>query len=120
MVHFLYNNDDDNENVNYNDEDNDNDDNNDDEDDCDDADDEYDDVDDNDNYTMALDDKEINEEGIGDLLHTVKDGETKPRMTDQEMTGGVQVRIGLSSRLEPPSRSPTPREKQKLTAIAIG
>ena len=70
--------------------------------------------------SMALDEKEINEEGFGDLLHTVKDGETKPRMTDQEMTGGVQFRIGLSSRLERPSRSPTPREKKKLTAIAIG
>ena len=53
---FLYNNDDDNENVNYNDKDNDNDDYNDDEDDYDDADDEYDDGDDNDDYTIFDDD----------------------------------------------------------------
>ena len=37
---------------------------------------------------IALTDKEIEAKGIGDLFHTVKDGESKPKMTDQEITGG--------------------------------
>ena len=36
---------------------------------------------------VVLTDEEIDDEEIEDLLHTVKDGETKPKITDPEMTG---------------------------------
>ena len=61
---------------------------------------------------IALSDDEIEVEDIKDLLHTVKEGEDKPRMTDQEITGGSDFRT-VKSKLNPPKRSPTPREKKK-------
>ena len=68
---------------------------------------------------VVLDDEEIESEGISDLLHTVKDGETKPKMTEQEMTGIKQFRTEPRTRLNPPARSSTAQEKKKLTAIAM-
>ena len=39
---------------------------------------------------IVLTDKEIEEDDIEDLIHTVKDGETKPKITDPEMSGSDQ------------------------------
>ena len=69
---------------------------------------------------LALNEDEIEAEGIAELLHTVKEGETKPKLTDQEMTGGEQFRTEPRTRLNPPGRNPTAQEKKKLTAIALG
>ena len=53
-------------------------------------------------------------------LRICKDGETKPKITDPEMTGSDQFRNGPRSRLNPPIRKPTNQEKKKITAIAMG
>ena len=52
-------------------------------------------------------------------MHTVKEGETKPRLIDQEITGGNQFRNGPRSKLLPPKKSPTDQERKKLIAIAV-
>ena len=69
---------------------------------------------------VVLNDEEIEEEDIVDLLHTVKDGEDKPKLTDQEITGGVQFRTGPRSKLLPPKRSPSNLERKKMSAMAMG
>ena len=54
------------------------------------------------------------------LLHTVKDGEDKPKLTDQEITGGVHFRTGPRSKLLPLNRSPSNSERKKMAAMATG
>ena len=44
---------------------------------------------------IGLTDEEIERDNLGELLHTAKEGETKPRFTDQEMTGSEQFREGV-------------------------
>ena len=56
---------------------------------------------------------------IKDLLHTTKEDETKPRMIDQEITGGDDFRT-VKSKLNPPKRSPTDQERRKLIGILMG
>ena len=70
--------------------------------------------------TVGLSDKDIEEENLGDLVHRVKDGEHKPRFTDQEITGGAQFREGPRSKLLPPGRQPSSLERNKMSAIAMG
>ena len=36
---------------------------------------------------VVLSEDEIKNEDLTDLVHTVKEGETKPKITDQEITG---------------------------------
>ena len=64
---------------------------------------------------LALTEEEIEEEGIKDILHSVKEGETKPKLTDQEITGSDQFRTSHRSKLDPPIRKPTHLERKKLT-----
>ena len=54
---------------------------------------------------VVLTEDEIEHDGLEDLLHTVKEGETKPRLTDQEITGGDQFRNGPRSKLLPPQKN---------------
>ena len=68
---------------------------------------------------IVLTDEEIADDKIEELIHSVKDGESKPKITDPEMTGSDQFRHGSRSRLNPPTRKPTDQEKKKLTAIAM-
>ena len=70
-------------------------------------------------FYIALTDEKINNEGIGDILHTIKPGETKPKMTDQDITGGEQLRIEPKTKLLPPGRKPTRHENKKMVALAM-
>ena len=49
----------------------------------------------------------------------MKEGETKPKLTDQEITGGSDFR-SIKSRLNPPKQSPNGLEKRKLVGILLG
>ena len=53
-------------------------------------------------------------------MHRVKNGEDKPKLTDQEITGGTQFREGPRSKLLPPIRKPSDLERKKMAAIAFG
>ena len=55
-----------------------------------------------------------------DLLHTVKDGEDKPKLTDQEITVCVQFRTGPRSKLLPSKQRPSNSERKKMSATAMG
>ena len=68
---------------------------------------------------MTLTEDDIEKEGIADLLHTVKENDTKPKLTDQEITGGEGFRQGPRSKLNPPPRKPTTKERKRLTAILL-
>ena len=69
---------------------------------------------------LVMTEEEIEAEGIRELVHTVKERESKPKFTEQEMTGGEQFRIGPRSKLNPPVKSPSALEIKKLVAIALG
>ena len=70
-------------------------------------------------YVM-MEDEEIAAQGLDELLHTQKDpSEKKPRLTDQEMIGGEDFRTGAKSKLKPPVRTPTEKERKTMTAIAM-
>ena len=69
--------------------------------------------------TIALTDKEKKDNDLEDILHSVKDGEKLPKMTDQEMTGSDQFRVGPRSKLNPPKRKPTEKESKMMMAIAM-
>ena len=69
---------------------------------------------------LALTEEEIKAEGISDLLNTIKEGESKVKMTDQEMNGGDQFRREPRSKLHPSGRKPSDQERKRLTAIALG
>ena len=67
-----------------------------------------------------MDDDEIEAEGLGEVLHSMKDpAENKPRLTDKEMVGGDDFRVGAKSKLNPPKRTPTEGESKKMMAIAM-
>ena len=70
--------------------------------------------------TVVLTDEEIDKDGLADLLHEVTPGESKPRLIDQEITGGDQFRNGERSKFLPPKRKPNPIESKKMLAIAMG
>ena len=70
--------------------------------------------------TVALSDKDIEEENLGDLMHRVKEGEDKPEFRDQEITGGTQFRQGPRSKFLPTERQPNSHERKKMSAIAMG
>ena len=44
--------------------------------------------------TVALTTNEKRESDLEDILHTVKEGENMHRLTDQEITGSDQFRLG--------------------------
>ena len=70
--------------------------------------------------SCAWSEEQLEDEGFSDLVHTVKKGESKPKMTEQEMTGGQQFRTGPRTKPNPPVKSPSALETKKLTAIALG
>ena len=51
-------------------------------------------------------------------MHGVKEGEDMPKMTDQEMTGSEQFRVGPRSKLNPPKRQHNEEESKQIMAIA--
>ena len=61
-------------------------------------------------------DDELKNEELEELVHSVKEGETEPKITDQEMTGGEQFR-NARSRLNPPKSKPSNQERKKMVAI---
>ena len=65
---------------------------------------------------VVLTDEEVKDEDLEELVHSVKDGETKPKITDQEITGGEQFRKARS-RLNPPRRKPNNQQRKKMVAI---
>ena len=65
---------------------------------------------------VVLTDEEVKNEELEELVHTVKDSETKPKVTDQDITGGEQFRQERS-RLNPPRRKPNIQERKKMVAI---
>ena len=68
---------------------------------------------------MALTDHEKKENRLEELLHTVKEGEEMPKMTDQEITGSDQFRFGPRSKLNEPKRQPTEAESKLMMAVAL-
>ena len=67
---------------------------------------------------VVLTDEEVKSEKLEELVHTVKDGETKPKVTDQEITGGEQFRK-QRSRLNSPKRKPSIQERKKMVAVMM-
>ena len=69
---------------------------------------------------VMMEDEEIKAEGLENIVHTMKDpAERKPRLTDQEMTGGDDFRTGLKSKLNPPKEKPTEAQMKKMVAIGM-
>ena len=55
-----------------------------------------------------------------DSLHTLQDpAGKKPRLTDQEMTGGDDFRTGPKTKLNPPKGKPTEVQLRRMVAIGL-
>ena len=60
---------------------------------------------------VMLSEDEIKDENLTDLVHSVKERETKTKITDQDNSGGEKFR-NEKSRLNPPKRKPTNKGKK--------